>query len=200
SPGWCCRAAAARQTTRPTARSGAWRLSRGDAGYHARCRHLTRFDPQLPILELVVVFKQAALRRARGAEAVLVVHAAMAGTHEQAGLREPANRTSQMGAVHGKHLEFLAVDVSHPAGHIPGHSVPEIHDGIHIRGEPGLAGWKLFELAESEPRLVGSLSPVRYRRKEVAHEGNGQNCRHDAVEHNAEFHEESPPAHIAIAR
>jgi hypothetical protein len=45
--------------------------------------HLARLDQQIPLLHLVAVFEQAALRRSGGARAVRIVDAAVARAHEQ---------------------------------------------------------------------------------------------------------------------
>ena len=81
----------------------------------AGSRHFAGLDEQFSILNFVVVLEQSALRRSGGARAVLVIGAAVAGTHEEVRLREPANRTSQVRAVDGEDLESLVVNISDPA-------------------------------------------------------------------------------------
>ena len=70
--------------------------------------NLSRFNHQLAVLDFVGILKQAARRRSGGARAVLVIHAAVTGAHEQSRLREPAHRASQVSAVDGEDLKLLA--------------------------------------------------------------------------------------------
>ena len=58
----------------------------------------------------------------------------MTGTHEQAGLGEPADGTAEMRAVDSEYLKGLAVHVSHPTGNIGGLAVPGTHKGVAERG------------------------------------------------------------------
>ena len=68
-----------------------------------------RLDFQPAVADPPDALEQAARRRPGGAFAVGVVDAAVAGAHEQPGLREPGHRTAQMGAIHGEdHELFLA--------------------------------------------------------------------------------------------
>src|SRR5207247_1800062 len=66
--------------------SGARRPPDGDV-YEARfggpgSGHLARVDQQLALLNLILIFKQATLRRSGGARTVRIVNATMAGAHE----------------------------------------------------------------------------------------------------------------------
>src|SRR5262245_54728581 len=51
---------------------------------------------------------EALRRRAAGVLAIFVVHAAVAGAHEQARLGKPFDRAAQMRAIVGKDLELIA--------------------------------------------------------------------------------------------
>ncbi len=73
-------------------------------------RQLSGFNHQLAVLHFVLVLEQSALRRPGSARAILVVHAAVARAHEQARLREPAHRASEVRAVDGEDLELSRRD------------------------------------------------------------------------------------------
>ena len=122
---------------------------------------------------------------------IRIVNAAVARTHEQVGLREPAHRTSEVRAIDRKDLEILAVQVSHPAGNIRGLAIPGIGTGIPIGGEPGLACGKLFQSAEREPRLITRLPPASHRRQKITHDRHGQNRTDDSVEEQSNLREQS---------
>src|SRR5665213_795816 len=113
--------------------------------------HLAVFDQQLSALDPVVVFEQATLGRTRSARAILVIRTAMAGTHEQTGLREPANRTPEVRAINRKHLKRLPVHIANPTSDICRNPIPRIHNWIAISGQACLARRELFDAAENDP-------------------------------------------------
>ena len=75
----------------------------------------------------------------------------MARAHEQAGLREPADRAAEMGAIDGEHLECSPINIADPAGNVCGFSVQLIRDRVSIGGQARLAGGKQIERAECKP-------------------------------------------------
>src|SRR5580700_2166127 len=158
-----------------------------------RCGNFASFNEKLSVLDLVVVLKQAPLRRAGSPGAVLVINAAVTGAHEQAGLRKPSNRTSQMRAINRKYLELLPVHVSYPARDICRVSIPGIDYGIPVNGKPGLARRKLSQLAERKPRIVMAFSRASHRRHKEAHDRHGENCSYNAVEQEPHLHQEIAP-------
>jgi len=91
---------------------------------------LTGFDEELSFLNFVGVFKEAALWRTGGASAILVIDAAVARTHEEAGLRKPANGTAEMHAIDGKDLKGVIVDAADPAVTVGGFTVQWLNVGI----------------------------------------------------------------------
>src|SRR6266404_1543024 len=160
-----------------------------------RRRHLASFDKNLSILDFVVVLEQSTLRRSRCPRTILVVRASVTAAHKEARLRKPAHRASQVRTVDGKNLENLIVNVPNPARDVAGLTIPGIDHGIAIRGEPSLAGRKLLQPTEREPRLVAELFFARHRRKEKTHDRHRQRSADDAVENNPYFHEHRASRH-----
>src|SRR2546425_217252 len=87
-------------------------------------RQLTTADPELAVTDSVFVLEEAAWRRSRRARAVLVIGAAVTGTHEQPRLGKPAHRAPEVRAVHREDLELLTADMTHPAGDLRRRAVP----------------------------------------------------------------------------
>jgi hypothetical protein len=120
---------------------------------------------------------------------IRIVSAAMTGTHEQAGLRKPADRTSEMRAVDGKNLERLAIHIPYPARNICGLPVCGSRHRVPIGGQPRLPCRKLAEWAEREPGFVSGPSLTKYRRKDVADDRNREEQTDGPVEENSKRHE-----------
>src|SRR3981081_1431026 len=97
----------------------------------------------------------------------------MAGKHEEVRLGEPPNGASEVRAVDGKDLEFLIINVPDPARDIAGFAIPGIDHGIAISGETSLAGRKLFQRAESEPRVITRLLFANHGRKQITNDRHG---------------------------
>src|SRR5215471_16325572 len=115
-------------------------------------------NQQLASLNFVGILEQAPLRRPGGAGAILVIGATMTRTHEQIRLREPADGTSQVRAINGKHLKFLPINIAYPAGDVRRFSVPGIHHWVAIGGQTGLASRKLIQPAKRQPGVISWLA------------------------------------------
>src|SRR4029077_592688 len=111
------------------------------------------------VLHLRRIFKEPALWRTRSTRAVAVIRSAMAGTHEQTGLRKPADRTTQVRAIDRKNLKLLAFDATHPACGIDCLAIGRHHVGIPECSQPRLAFWKFAHGPERYPRQVGVRAP-----------------------------------------
>ena len=131
--------------------------------------------------DLVGVFEEAALRRAGGARAVLVVGAAVAGTEEKLRLREPAHRASEMSAVDGEDLKSVAGDAANPAGNFAGLPIPWGGHGIAEVGQAGFALRKIADRAKVDPRVfAGTL--LQRGAQQIAEDGHGQNRTDGAIQ------------------
>jgi hypothetical protein len=107
----------------------------------------------------------------------------MARTHEQAGLREPAHRTSKVCAIDCEHLKVLALSVAHPAcdfcrvaiqrmavgvmtlfceaeGYIVDNGIRESLTNPAQSETSGMSGNSVRENRET-PSVTGSSRPVR---------------------------------------
>src|ERR1700746_2458707 len=77
-------AADADRTSHPPFGSGACRFaSRRNCNRLTRSRHFASLDKKVSIFNFVAVLEQAALGRSRGARTVVVIRAAVTGTHEE---------------------------------------------------------------------------------------------------------------------
>src|ERR1700686_3743398 len=183
-------AAAADPTTRRVSVSGACRLPPCLPRYWLTWRrHFAGLDEKLSSLDLVVVLEQSALWRSRGTRTVLVVSPAMARTHEEVRLCEPANRATKVCTVDGKDLKLLVVKISNPAGNVAGLAVPHIDHGILVSGKPSLTRWELLQPAKRKPRLIADLFSPYHRRQEVAHDRHGQGHADNTVKKHPQFHQ-----------
>ena len=115
----------------------------------------------------------------------------MAGTHKQMGLFKPPHRTSEVSTVDGKDLELLPIDPPHPAGNIRRLPIPGSGIGIAIRSQASLILRKFCQIAEIDPGVV--RSPAKKAGKHITDNGNGDQCRGDGIEPNAE-HEQKAAA------
>ena len=64
-----------------------------------------------------------------------------------------------------KTWKFCSINVANPARDIGGVAVPRIDNRISIGSEARLAGRKLFETAEREPRLITIFSRITGERR-----------------------------------
>ena len=142
------------------------------------------------VLHLIRIFKQAAFGRTGSPRTIVVVRAAVARTDEQPGLREPADGASQVRAIDGENLELVRRDPADPAGSVDGLSVRGHYEGTFKSGESSFAFRKIGDGAEGYPGEIGFAATARDRGKNVADHGNGQPGGDQAVEENAELHEE----------
>src|SRR5262249_17993373 len=107
------------------------------------------------------IFDKPALRWARGAPAVAVVHSAVTRTHEQTRLREPANRTPQMHAVDGKNLKLIAFRVPYPASRVRRLAIGWRHIWVPKGGQPSLPLRKFTNGTQWHPGEIGIRAPAR---------------------------------------
>src|SRR5262249_3835070 len=130
-------------------------------------RELAGLDQQTAVLNLVVVLKESARRRTRSPRSVLVVHAAVAGAHEEPRLLEPTHGTPQVGAIDREHLELLALDAPDPAWNVIGIAIRDAGEGIVKRGQARLSFGELIQLAQLDPARVLPAISAKDRREQV---------------------------------
>src|SRR5271170_893711 len=111
----------------------------------------------------------------------------MARTHEQAGLREPTYRTSQVRAINGEHLEMFAFRVAHPTGDIRRLTIQRVGGGMTVRRETRLARGKLVDAAKRNPTIVAGRPPLRDGGKNIPHDRYTQERAHNAIEYHRGF-------------
>src|ERR1700675_294103 len=105
----------------------------------------------------------------------------MARAHEQARLLEPADRTTEVRAINCENLESLPIHIANPTGDVCRLPIGWIHHRITVGGEASLAGRKLLDVAERNPRLIASLPLLSNGREEIADDRHGKNCSDNAV-------------------
>src|SRR5262245_2935542 len=152
------------------------------------CRNLSAAHPERPFPDPVRVLEESSRWRPGRPRAVLVVHAAVTGTHEEPGLREPPDGAAEMGAVDREHLEPLAADPPHPARDARGRPVPGHAERILVHRESRLALREALERAELDPGLG---APPSRRAQDVADHGNTYQDGRDRVQHEAELEQEA---------
>jgi hypothetical protein len=96
--------------------------------------------------------------------------------------------------IDGEHLERLPVHIANPAGDVCGITIPRIHNRVSIRREAGLAGRKLFEISEGNPRLIAFSARASDWRKKVTRDRDCQNHRDEAIKEDSQLREEFAPA------
>src|SRR5262249_23127194 len=114
--------------------------------------------PKFFVPNLVLVLEQRSRWRTRSPRTVFVIHAAMAGTHEEPRLSKPSDRAAEMGAVDRKDLELRALESPNPAGDVRCGPVPGHPERVRVRGEPRLALGEALQRTQTDPRLHGSLA------------------------------------------
>ncbi len=124
-----------------------------------------------------------------GAGAVLIVGSAVAGAHEEARLREPADGAAEVGAVDGEDLELVAGEAADPAGDLGGFTVGDRGDGIDVVGEAGFAFGIVVDRAEGDPALVARVALERGA-EEVADQRHGEDRADGAIQGKRELEEE----------
>ena len=106
-------------------------------------RRLSCVDVKLVAHDFVFVLEEASLGRPRGALAVSIINAAVAGAHEQIRLRKPAHWTAEMRAIDGEDLKGGSRHMANPAGGLVCGSVPGMAVWILISGEARFANREL---------------------------------------------------------
>jgi hypothetical protein len=124
----------------------------------------------------------------------------MAWTHEQTRLREPTNRTAEVRAINGKNLERFSIDIPNPTGDICCLPVRVGDYRICIRSEARLAGRKLPQISDGNPRIIAASLAARDGRDKVPQDRNGQNYGDNAVKKNPDLHEQLAPRQIGRQR
>ncbi len=127
---------------------------------------------------------KSARRGAAGAFAIFVIHAAVAGAHEQTGLREPLDGAAQVRAIDGEYVELIfkilvAAEVADIHAGLRGDAVPRLgqrifvgHDDFQLR----LAFGKCADWAERDPRLFFA---ALHRGGQIANAGDSDQGRGD---------------------
>jgi hypothetical protein len=105
----------------------------------------------------------------------------MTGTKEQAGLRKPANWTTQVGAVHGEDLELISFDMPDPTRRLRSFAVRRGYVGIPKRSEPRLTFRKLTGSAERYPITITSRAPAHDWGQKESHDWYRKNRCHQTV-------------------
>src|SRR5215467_7931529 len=93
----------------------------------------------------------------------------MTRAHEQTRLREPADRTSQVGAIDRKNLELITLDPSHPTCHVRRLSIGRGDVRIPERCEPRLPFGKFADAAKRHPGKVTVTVAACDRKEQEAH-------------------------------
>jgi len=109
------------------------------------------------VFDLIGILEHPAFRWTGGTRTIAIICAAVAWTQEQTGLREPANGTTKMGAVHGENLELISADVPDPTCGIRGLPVARGYIRVPESGESRFTFRKLTGRAERHPGKI----PVR---------------------------------------
>src|SRR5262249_57800748 len=100
--------------------------------------------------------EEAARRGPRGALAVGVVDAPVAGAHEQPRLGEPGHRTAQVGTIDGEDQELLLpvlipAQVTHEGAGVGGDAVPRLAQWVLEGRQPRLVDRELAQRAQGHP-------------------------------------------------
>src|SRR5262249_43677027 len=119
-------------------------------------RKVRRLDFELSLADAPDTVEQPSRRWTGSAFTVLVVHAAVAWTHEQPSLREPSHRAAEVGTVHGEDQEaillfFIRAEVADIDAHVGRHAVPGSAEGILEGLESRLVERELLRRAEFDP-------------------------------------------------
>jgi hypothetical protein len=94
-------------------------------------------DQHQSVFQFVGIFEHPSFRRTRGTRAVTIIRAAMTRAKEQAGLRKPANRATEVGAVDCENLKLICFDMPDPARGIGSLAVRWTNERISERCETG---------------------------------------------------------------
>ena len=152
-------------------------------------RHHPAADEQLAVFDPGLVVEEPARRRAGGPLAIRVVRAAVAGTHEEPRLREPANRTPEVRAIDREDLKFLSLQAPHPARDVTGGAVPGPGERIAERREPRLAFGECVDVPQRNPRERFDHLLLARGRREKADERDAEQDAGQRVQGDAQFQE-----------
>ena len=158
-----------------------------------RRRQLPAAHPKSPLLNLVFIFVEPARRRAGSASAIFIIHAAVAGTHKQRGLFEPAHRTAEMRAIDREDLKLLPREPPHPTRDIRCRAIPGSGVGIAIGRQPGLIFGKIFQRTEHDPRLRRYIAAKAG--EDIPDHGDSQQGRGNSIECAANQEKEPSTGH-----
>src|SRR3954462_7795358 len=156
-----------------------------------------RQDLNLTVPHAHGVLRQWPWRRPGRYSAVLVIHAAVAGTHEQLGVVQPSNGASQMGAVHRERSELARRFASQPGGRLGRHAGPCDRRRVlelHLDGPPVLE----FGGRANAPPL--SRNRFEKRRQQKARDRDADQRRRDTAESDAQARQHLSPAQQIFAR
>src|SRR5262249_18885673 len=119
-----------------------------------RCSRSGQFaslDGDQAVLNLVRIFKKTTFRWSGSTGAISVIGSAMTRTHEEAGLRKPADRAAQMRAVDCKDLELLSRHAPDPAGRVRRLAIGRHDVGILKRRQARFAFREFADFAKRHP-------------------------------------------------
>jgi hypothetical protein len=119
----------------------------------------------------------------------------MTRAHKKTGLREPADRTAQVRAVDGEHLELIAFDVPDPARSIHGLAVSRHNKRISEFSQPGFAFRELTDWAQRDPVEITVRTPACNRGKQESSDWPGKDTGGACVEDDPQLHEQSAPGY-----
>src|ERR1700680_4544051 len=104
-----------------------------------------------------------------------------------------------MRAIDRKDLEFLTINITHPAGNICGLPIRWIHEWVSIGCEARLDSRKPTQRAKREPGFIPRPPPANHGRKNIAHDGNRKDHADGSIEEKSELHQH-PTSRKSIPR
>jgi hypothetical protein len=113
------------------------------------------------------------------------------GTHEEAGLLEPADGAAKVGTVDGKYLKLITGDAAHPAGCIYSLSIGWHDQRIAKSSHPRLTLRKVVDVSKRHPRKIAIPATTRDGGKKETHNRHSQYERSESVKQDSHLHEKS---------
>src|ERR1700690_2107213 len=137
-----------------------------------------RLGVALFLFDLPDAVIQAARRWAAGALAIFVIHAAMAGAHEQAGLWKPFDWAAQVRAIDGEDVELIfkivvAAQVADVDSGLSRDAVPGLGQRVVGRLDDFEPGFALGESADRAERDPGLFFSTRHGGRQITDTRNG---------------------------